>query len=62
MSKKKVKRQVQQPTLTAKRQRKIEHLREYRAQNGKAKARDKALHHMKMLPEDIQTAFEGSIY
>lgn len=48
--------------LTDKRQRKIEHLRQYRAQNGKAKARQKALHFMKMSPEDIQAAFEGSIY
>lgn len=56
------KKEKPQHTLTAKRQRKIEHLREYRAQNGKAKARDKALHFMKMDPEDIQLAFDGSIY
>lgn len=48
--------------LTEKRLRKIEHLREYRKQHGKAKAREKAIHFMKMPSEDIQAAFEGSIY
>jgi hypothetical protein len=48
--------------LTEKRLRKIEHLKQYKAQNGKAKARQKAIHFMKMSSEDIQAAFEGSIY
>lgn len=62
MSDKKKAKPQQMKKTTAKRLRKIEHLREFKAQNGKSKARDKALHFMKMPPEDIQEAFEGSIY
>lgn len=50
--------------ISKSRQRKIDHLREISQKEGwsKSKLRQKALHHMKMRPEDVQVAFDGLIY
>lgn len=50
--------------VSAPRQRKIDHINKIKTQEGwtKSKIRQKALHHMKMQPEDLQAALDGLIY
>jgi hypothetical protein len=49
--------------VSKKTQRKIDHLREVLATGEKKyKVAQKGLHHMKMKPEDVQTAIQGNIY
>lgn len=50
--------------ISKKRERKIQHIRA-QWESGKHKKtwlREKALHHMKMPPEDVQAAMGGTIY
>jgi len=61
--KKQAKRQTE-TTISKKRQRKIDHIRELRRKGEKkTRIRNKAIHHMKMSGEDIVAAFDGnSVY